>query len=109
MPSVIISVWTPRSRTPLSSSATQTAFGMPPMPICRQAPSSISAAMWRGDRAVDVARRRVAELRDRLAVALDDVVDLADVHAVLRPVDVGHGRRSSRRSTGRARSTMARW
>ena len=47
MPSVIISVWMPRSRTPLSSRSAQTAFGMPPMPICRQAPSSISAAMSR--------------------------------------------------------------
>ena len=31
----------------------------------------------------------VGQLRGRLLVALDDVVDLADVHAVLRAVDVG--------------------
>jgi hypothetical protein len=37
----------PRSRTPLSSSSVQTALGMPPMPICRQAPSSISFMMCR--------------------------------------------------------------
>src|SRR5258705_326074 len=45
MPSVSISVWIPRSRTPLSSNSEQTAFGIAPMPICRQAPSSISVAM----------------------------------------------------------------
>ena len=47
MPSTSISVWMPRSRTPASFSKPQTAFGMPPMPIWRQAPSSISAAMSR--------------------------------------------------------------
>jgi len=45
MPSVSISVCTPRSRTPLSSSSEQTAFGIAPMPICRQLPSSTSAAI----------------------------------------------------------------
>ena len=45
MPSTNISVWMPRSRTPLSFSEAHTAFGMPPMPIWRQAPSSISPAI----------------------------------------------------------------
>ena len=43
-PSDSISVWIPRSRTP--SSDAHTASGMPPIPICRVAPSSISARTW---------------------------------------------------------------
>ena len=45
-----------------------------------------------GDRAIDVGRRRVRQLRERLTAAFDDVVDLADVQAVLDAVDVRNGR-----------------
>ena len=40
------------------------------------------------DGAVDLGRRRVRQLRGRLVVALDDVIDLADVNAVLLAEDV---------------------
>ena len=89
MPSVIISVCTPRSRTPLSSSSVQTALGMPPMPICRQAPSSISAAISRATARSIFGRRRIRQFGRRCVVALDDVVDLADVDAVVVAVDIG--------------------
>ena len=46
-PSVSISVYTPRLRTPLSSRLAQTAFGIPPIPIWRQSPSAISSAIRR--------------------------------------------------------------
>ena len=92
MPSVSISVWTPRLRTPLSSSSEHTAFGIAPMPICRHAPSSISVAISRRDRTIDVGRRRVRQLRERLTVAFDDVVDLAHVQPVVDAVDVRDGR-----------------
>ena len=45
---------------------------MPPIPICRQEPSSISAAMRRAYRAINLARVRVGQLRARLIVALDE-------------------------------------
>ena len=44
-PSANISVWIPRFLW--LPSCDSTAFGIAPMPICRQAPSSISSAQWR--------------------------------------------------------------
>ena len=88
MPSVSISVWMPRLRTPLSSSSEHTAFGIAPMPICRHAPSSISVGDQAGDRTVGVGRRRVRQLGQRLTVAFDDVVDLAHVETVVDAVHV---------------------
>ena len=83
MPSVSISVWMPRSRTPLSSSSEQTAFGMAPMPICRQAPSSISAAIRRATARSTSVAAGFGSSGAGGVVAVDDVVDLAHVHAVL--------------------------
>ena len=82
-PSPSISVWMPRSLTPASLSMEQTAFGMPPMPICRQAPSSTSRGDQGRDLAVDLADRRVLQLRQRVAALVDDVVDLADMDRAL--------------------------
>ncbi len=92
IPSVSISVWTPRLRTPLSSSSEHTAFGIAPIPICRHAPSSISLAISRATARSASVGADVRQLRERLTVAFDDVVDLALVQAVLDAVHVRHGR-----------------
>src|SRR5262249_42944057 len=42
-----------------------------------------------GDRAVGVAWGRIAQLRRRQIVTVDDVVDLADMHGVAVAIDVG--------------------
>ena len=86
MPSTSISVWMPRSRTP--ASAQQRADG-----VRHAADADLQAGAvldlggdQRGDLAVDVGRRRVADLGDRLVAAVDDVVDLARrARRLLRP------------------------
>ena len=89
MPSVSISVWMPRLRTPLSSSSEHTAFGIAPMPICRQAPSSISAAISRATARSTSVGAAFGSSGSGCPVAVDDVVDLAHVEAVVDAVDVG--------------------
>ena len=62
------------------------------MPVCSVAPSGTNDCDVLGDRPLDVARRRVVD-RERLAVALDEDVDLVDVEGV--PV-VGRQSRGAR-------------
>ena len=92
IPSVSISVWMPRLRTPLSSSNEHTAFGIAPMPICRHAPSSISVAIRRATARSASVGAAFGSSGERLTVAVDDVVDLADVQPVVDAVDVRDGR-----------------
>ena len=58
------------------------------MPICRQAPSSISAAIRRRNGRVDLGCRRIGKLRRRRIVALDYIVHFAHVQAGFFAVDV---------------------
>ena len=51
------------------------------MPVCSVHPSWMNGSRVLGDRALGVGRRRVGE-HERLAVALDEHVDLVEVHAV---------------------------
>ena len=68
---------------------------MPPMPICRQAPSSISPAIRRATaRSISVGGG-IRQFRRRLVIAFDDVIHLAYVHAVLIAVDIGQPRLTS--------------
>ena len=82
---------TPRSRTPLSSSTEQTTLGMAPIPIWTQDPAR-SRRRSGAPRAVDVGRGRVPQLRCRRVVTFDNVVDLADVHAVHFAIDMRQSR-----------------
>ena len=59
------------------------------------------------DRAIGVGRRDARQLRQRVAAALDDVVDLALVQTVLDAVDIRERPGRSRRSTILARDATA--
>src|SRR5271166_4870320 len=88
IPSVSISVCTPRLRTPLSNSSEHTAFGIPPMPICRQAPFDL-AGDQAGDGPVDLGWRRAREFGSRLVIALDQIINFASMYAILLAIHVG--------------------
>ena len=80
-------------RTPgFPPASAQTAFGMPPMPICRQAPSSISAAISRATALSTSVAGAFGSSAIGPVVALDDVVHLAHMH----PGPVAHAPRQGR-------------
>ena len=56
-------------------------LGMPPMPVCRVAPSGMNGKRERGDGFFDLGGRGVGEV-DRRVVALHHDVDVVDVEGV---------------------------